>query len=41
MPSMDLACFYGNEKSNVNFMSATIVDTFSFEKAKKRFLVFM
>ena len=36
MPTMDLVCFFGDEKANVNFMSFTIVEKFPFEEAKVR-----
>lgn len=38
MPTMDMACFFGDDKSNVNFMSATVLDELSFEKTKERFV---
>jgi hypothetical protein len=41
MPTMDMVCFFGDEKSNVNFMSFTIIDKYDFEKARKRVIQFM
>lgn len=38
MPSMDMACFFGHDKANTNFMSFTVVDQFDFEKLKGNFL---
>lgn len=38
MPTMDLVCFFGDEKARVNFESCTIVDNFSFDKMKEKFL---
>ena len=33
MPSMDMACFLGNDKARVNFMSATYLERYEFTKA--------
>jgi len=41
MPTMDVACFFGNDKATVNFMSATVIDRMDFQKSKDHFLKLM
>jgi hypothetical protein len=35
MPTMDAACFYGNDKSNVNIMSYNIIDRRELKRLKE------
>jgi hypothetical protein len=35
MPTMDVACFAGSDKSRVNVMSATFVEDFDYDVIKK------
>eukprot|EP00347_Sterkiella_histriomuscorum_P014567 403360388 len=37
MPTMDLACFFGHDNANVNFMSYTIVEKFEFKVLRENF----
>lgn len=38
MPTMDVACFYGHEKANVNFMTCSLTDRFDIPNMKQNFL---
>lgn len=41
MPTMDMVCFFGDDKTNVNFISFTIIDKFEFNKAREKIIRFM
>ena len=37
MPTMDSACFYGNDKTTINFMSAVLIDRCKADEIKNNF----
>lgn len=41
MPTSDYGCFFGDDTARVNFMSATILENYPFEKAKANFAKLM
>jgi hypothetical protein len=41
MPSMDTACFLGDDTARVNFISISTIEKYDFERAKARAVSFL